>query len=171
MKLNPLAIWTGPPSRMTILWILENTHVDEPALHCRRALASNTGAEQFSPTYRENIMTPQLSVQQLEHAIKNLQRRVDAKKLEVHSYKQFSDSLPSAVAQLLGMKDPSEDEEPAASMSEVMRRFRLLQEATENFFTAKLNQALIDLEELELTLKAYKQMSSPIQVPGMQIKR
>jgi hypothetical protein len=107
-------------------------------------------------------MTPQLSVQQLEHAIKNLQRRVDAKKLEAHSYAQFRDHAPAALGHLLTGFDGAVKGDPPSEY---------LHDATENLFTAKLNQALIDLEELELTLKAYKQMSSPIQVPGMQIKR
>jgi hypothetical protein len=92
-------------------------------------------------------MTPQLSVQQLEHAIKNLQKRVDAKKLEAHSYSQFRDYAS-------GNFTPDE---------------ATLRDATNNYLTAKLNQALIDLEELELQLKAVKQMSSGVIVPGMQI--
>ncbi len=115
-------------------------------------------------------MTPQLSVQQLEHAIKNLQRRVDAKKLEAHSYAKFRDYAPTALGHLCE-KLAGVDGDPAVREGRADPPSEYLHDATENFFTAKLNQALIDLEELELTLKAYKQMSSPIQVPGMQIKR
>jgi len=116
-------------------------------------------------------MTPQLSVQQLEHAIKNLQRRVDAKKLEAHSYKELSDHSPSAfgtLSMILPADASAQDDSMLIAMAQSLGKLR---EATVNLFTAKLNQALIDLEELELQLKAVKQMSSGIVVPGMQINQ
>jgi hypothetical protein len=113
-------------------------------------------------------MTPQLSVQQLEHAIKNLQKRVDAKKLEAHSYGLFRDHAPAALEHLC---EKFIDEDPAIKKGLADPPGEYLHDATENLFTAKLNQALIDLEELELQLKAVKQMSSGILVPGMQINQ
>lgn len=89
---------------------------------------------------------PQLSVQQLEHAIKVFKARVSAKKLEIHSYSQFKDNAPVAAIQLLGA-DP---------LGQGMH------DAVENFFTAKMNQALLDLEELELQVKALRQARSGI---------
>jgi hypothetical protein len=100
-------------------------------------------------------MSPQLTKQQLEHAIENLQKRVDAKKLECDSYAKFHSYSGDAVrwfARLMYSLDPGGFEsEP-----------EILGEATTNLFTAKLNLGLIELEELELTLRAYKQMSSGI---------
>jgi hypothetical protein len=96
-------------------------------------------------------MTPQLTKQQLEHAIENLQKRVDAKKLECASYSAFKQHAPAALGELL----PRDTATVAVRLSE-------LQDATENLFTAWRDQSLIELEELELTLRAYKQMSSGI---------
>jgi hypothetical protein len=88
-------------------------------------------------------MSPQLTTQQLLHAIANLEKRVAAKKLEAHSLAKLRDFAPDLVADL--------------TMKGV-----LLHDPIENLCTAKLNQALIDLEEFELALKAYKQMSTGI---------
>jgi hypothetical protein len=94
----------------------------------------------------------------------NLQKRVNAKKLEIHAYGQFRDYAPS-VPVLLSLIPKGEG--PATES--IIEALEQLRDAATNFFTAKLNQALVDLEELELALKAYKQMRSGIIVPGMKI--
>jgi hypothetical protein len=96
-------------------------------------------------------MTPQLSVQQLEHAIKNCDARVKAKTLECAALDQMRDAIPEYLAGLI-IDQP-------------------LRESVHNYLTAKLNWALIDLQELELQLKAVKQMSSGVIVPGMTINQ
>lgn len=103
-------------------------------------------------------MTPQPSVQQLEHAIKNWEARVKAKTLECASLEQMRTAAINVIGKLFNFRDP-EKQQPA-------------QDAVHNYLTAKLNQAVLDLQELELYLKAMRQQSSSvIQVPGMQIKR
>jgi hypothetical protein len=110
-------------------------------------------------------MTPQLSVQQLEHAIKNLQRRVDAKKLECHSLDNLRQHAPISILAVLAKELKGEGSTTDATLNGLEKT----RESAENLLTAKLNQALIDLDELELQLKAVKQMSSGILIPGMQI--
>jgi hypothetical protein len=95
---------------------------------------------------------PRLSVQQLEHASQVYEKRVQAKKLEIDSYSKFRDYAPITISMLMGeYADPNERE-----------TFR---QATENFFTAKVQQGILDLEELELQVKALKQARSGIVIP------
>ena len=97
-------------------------------------------------------MNPQLTVQQLEHAIANIEKRVEAKKLEVEALKTFLAYLPAPLGawydRTTGLATPANQD--------------AVENAAENFFTAKLNTALIDLEELELNLKAMRQMRSGV---------
>jgi hypothetical protein len=93
-------------------------------------------------------MTPQLSVQQMEHATRNLEKRVKAKTLECVSLDQMRKVADTFLDAIFDPRD-KEKQQP-------------VQDAVHNFLTAKMNYALVDLEELELTLRAYKQMSSPI---------
>jgi len=100
-------------------------------------------------------MSPQLSTQQLEHAIGNLEKLLSAKKLEIYSLSAFKENAPVAVIQLLGA-DPLGQS---------------LRDATENFFASKLNRALIELEEMEMQMKALRHMRSGVVIPGMQVGR
>jgi hypothetical protein len=95
-------------------------------------------------------MSPQPTKQQLEHALSNIRKRVDAKKLECHALAAFRDHAGLAVADLI------------QDCGLIPEHCHALQDATGNFFTAKLHTALVDLEELELNLRAYSQMSSGI---------
>lgn len=107
-------------------------------------------------------MSPQLSTQQLEHAISNLQKLVDAKKLEIHSYSQIATHAPAfwgTLSLLLPTEVGSEQQAQRDAMAESLGELR---EATVNLATAKINRGLVELEELELTLRAYKQKSSGI---------
>jgi hypothetical protein len=97
-------------------------------------------------------MSPQLTAQQLDHAISNIAKRVEAKKLEVEALKTFLAYLPAPLGawyeRTTGLATPANQD--------------AVEDAAENFFTAKLNTALIDLEELELNLKAMRQMRSGV---------
>lgn len=89
-----------------------------------------------------------MSPQQLEHAIANLQKRVDAKTLECASLQQMRDVSADVIVTFFGYRDEIKHT-PAC-------------DAVHNYLTAKLNWAIIDLEELELNLKMYRQASSGI---------
>ncbi len=107
-------------------------------------------------------MSPQLTIQQLEHAITNIDKRVEAKKLEIHSYAEWRDHAPAAFGTLSFMLPPVASSEQESVFAAMSRSLAALREATVNLFTAKLNTALIDLEELELNLKAMRQMRSGV---------
>ncbi len=107
-------------------------------------------------------MSPQLTKQQLEHAISNIRKRVDAKKLECHALAKLRDHSP-AVFGALSMVLPADEKSQASPVIEAISgSLESVREASVNLLTAKLNTALVDLEELELNLRAYSQMSSGI---------
>lgn len=116
-------------------------------------------------------MSPQLSANQLAHAAKNAEKLIAAKKLEIHAYSKFQKHAPAAIRELLDPLSPKLQRFPGETAGTVSRD---LQDATENLFTAKLNHALIELEELELQLKAVRhiqqQQGSMIQVPSSGVK-
>jgi hypothetical protein len=93
---------------------------------------------------------PRLSVQQLEHAIQVYEKRVQAKKLEIHAYSQFREGAAD-YASLFSNEDTPE--------------YTRIQETVVNLGTAKVEQGLLDLEELELQVKALKQARSGIVIP------
>jgi hypothetical protein len=101
-------------------------------------------------------MSPQLTVQQLEHAISNIEKRVEAKKIEARSFEVFRDNI----LYVLGIFTKGLGQGPA--MDETLTHLEHLQAAAELFCSAKHATALIDLEELELNLKAYKHARSGI---------
>jgi hypothetical protein len=101
-------------------------------------------------------MSPQLTVQQLEHAIAVYERRVEAKKLEIESYSLLS--VHVAAINILLDTDVAADE----SLS-------MIKHAAVNLFTAKHTVATIELEELELTVRALRQQRSGIVGAGMVI--
>jgi len=102
---------------------------------------------------------PQLTPAQLQHAIDNGTKLVEAKQLEIQAYSEFRKHAPAALGELL----PSETATTSSRLS-------ALQDATEALFTAKMNQAMVELEELELQVKAYKfiqsQQGNRIQLPN-----
>ena len=93
-------------------------------------------------------MSPQLTKQQLEHAISNIRKRVDAKKLEIDSLSKLRTAAVDVIAKHFNFRD-EEKQQP-------------VQNAVHNYLTAKINEQLVNLEELELSLRAYSQMSSGI---------
>jgi hypothetical protein len=96
-------------------------------------------------------MSPQLTIQQLEHAIANIEKRIEAKKLEAASYATLANYGRAALSRYL---------EDDATLTE--KHKRIVAEAVEHLLTAKLNTALVDLEELGLNLIAYRQMRSGV---------
>jgi hypothetical protein len=98
-------------------------------------------------------MSPQLTIQQLEHAIANIEKRVEAKKLEVEACAELRDCAQAVLADLLDAIKPPIDP------PEFHNRTRL---ALTTLFAAKHATAMIDLEELELNLKAMRQMRSGV---------
>ena len=93
-------------------------------------------------------MSPQLTAQQLEHAIANIEKRIKAKTLECAALQQMQGAAVDAIGKLFNFRD-EEKQQPCL-------------DAAHNFLTAKFNTALIDLEELELNLKAMRQMRSGV---------
>lgn len=109
-------------------------------------------------------MSPQLSVQQLEHAITNLATLISAKELEISALSAFKEHGPAHVHAFLEFIHQYEDPSPESENISI---------ATGNFFTAKLNRARVELEELEMQLKAVQAMraqQSGIIVPGMNFR-
>ncbi len=112
-------------------------------------------------------MTP--NIQQLEHAIKNFQTRVEAKTLECVALKQLL-RVAGDVIGGLGIEDalglivtrtyPAIAECPASFT---------LEDAVNNYLTAKFNQAVIDLEELNLRLREIQHQRSGIVLPGLSL--
>jgi hypothetical protein len=104
-------------------------------------------------------MTPQLTPAQLQHAIENGTKLVEAKKLEISAYQSFKDHAPAALRELIRCDMPNTE-----------TRLSLLQDATENLCQAKLSRAEVELEELEMQVKAYKfiqsQQGNRIQLPN-----
>jgi len=100
-------------------------------------------------------MNPQPNSTQLRHALENGQKAVTAKKLEIKAYQQFRYAA-AEIASSFNLD--SEDSER-------------IREAIENLVTAKRDYGEVELEELELKVKAVEQMlmqsNSRIQVPGL----
>jgi hypothetical protein len=96
-------------------------------------------------------MTPQLqlSTAQLAHAEQVYKRKVDAKTLECASLGQMRDVSADVVAKFFNFRDEL-SQKPA-------------RDAVYNYLTAKLNQAIIELEELKLQLTGIQAMSNRIQ--------
>ena len=95
-------------------------------------------------------MTPQLSSSQLLHAEKVFQQKVDAKTLECAALRQLIDIAPALIVKAFIRTQDAESEMG-------------VREALGNYLTAKLNQAVIELQEFELQLKAIQSMSNRIQ--------
>ncbi len=103
-------------------------------------------------------MTPQLNPVQLQHAIDNGAKLVEAKKLEIQAYTTLQGLGPGAVAMVLN----------SASLD---RRDQLsIAEAIADMIRSKIMRAEVELEELEMQVKAYqfmqKQANSKIVQPN-----
>lgn len=86
-----------------------------------------------------------LTAQQLAHAIAQFEKRVEAKRMEAEALDDFSTYIPAA----------------AASAPDFTWK-TVLTSIAERYFKAKHTQALIDLEILELQLRALKAQQSGI---------
>ncbi len=108
-------------------------------------------------------MSPQqfqsLTIQQQEKVISVTQSRLENKTKEVDALFMFSVHAPAAVYMLVAGTPEADDviSEPSEPTPAAQ-----LKTATEQYFEAKHSQALMELEELQLTVKALKQMQSPI---------
>jgi hypothetical protein len=94
-----------------------------------------------------------LTPQQIEHAKQNLEKLIQAKKLEIDSYKKLQDYAAARVIQVI-MDDlnwPDGDS---------------LRDAFVNLFASRVHRGLIELEELELNLKGFQHMSSSVIRPS-----
>ncbi len=104
-------------------------------------------------------MSPQLTIQQLEHVIEVYDKRVGAKKLELESYAEFRDTGQAVLADLMDLVYND-----GVGPPDFVGRLRA---ALQTFFSAKYTVASIELEELELTVKALRQQRSGIVGAGM----
>lgn len=95
---------------------------------------------------------------QLQHAIDNGKKLVEAKQLEIKAYTDFR-RLDSDIAHAL-----FPDERNLTTRTE-------FEEAIYELTTAKLDRAAVELEELEMVVKGYtfakQQAESMIQMPNM----
>jgi hypothetical protein len=105
-------------------------------------------------------MSPQPSIQQLDHAIKNLETLVEAKGFEIESYALLRDHAPAAFESLTKIY-------PADALPDLSRSLGMLGHATVNLFAAKHTVATIELEELQMMLAARRQQRSGIVGAGM----
>ena len=108
-------------------------------------------------------MTPQLfqsmSTSQQEKIIEVCQKQVDTKRMEVDALAAFREHMPIfIVLLLLG----AIHKVPADRLTDLDTTTAQLKVATEQYFQAKHSQVLLELEQLELSLKAIKSMQSPI---------
>jgi hypothetical protein len=101
-------------------------------------------------------MTPQLqlSTAQLAHAEQVYKRKVDAKTLECASLDRLRRTMPSVTGLILKHLEP--ERKPDWETEGIA-------DTVENYLTAKLNQAIIELEELKLQLTGIQAMSNRIQ--------
>lgn len=106
---------------------------------------------------------PRLTAQQLAHAINVYERRVKAKKLEIDSYAKFRDHARGQIGALLGERECEAGIETGAILLSPSQRS--LCDAVENLCAAKVEQGILDLEELELQVKALKQAQSGLVIP------
>jgi hypothetical protein len=102
-------------------------------------------------------MSSQLTAQQLDHAISNIEKRVAAKKLEMSACERCRDNAPSLIV-AVSMSFRGEGQ----ATDDILTALEILQGASADLFAAKHATATIDLEELELNLKAYQQMRSGV---------
>ncbi len=99
----------------------------------------------------------QMTIQQQEHVIKVFETKVEAQIKETDALLVFRDHAPQEVARVAGWIPEGDP-----NGNELSPHQRALYEATEQYFEAKHSQALMDLEELQLTVKALKSFQSPI---------
>jgi len=90
-----------------------------------------------------------MTIQQQQHVIKVFETKLETKTKETEALLIFRNQASGIVMLWLASTMPIK------SVAE-------LQNAAEQYFAAKHSQALMDLEELQLTLKALKSMQSPI---------
>jgi len=116
-------------------------------------------------------MSPQLNPAQLQHAIDNGTKLVEAKKLEIGAYQRFFADAPNVIALLfdaLGIPEMVKSDNPALERFDQIREFMDI--ATCDLFQSKIARAEVELEELEMQVKAYKfiqsQAGNRIQVPN-----
>ena len=94
-------------------------------------------------------MAPQLTTQQLAAAIRAIEQRRASKQLEVDSLNTFRAAAPEAINHLF----------PGP---ENLHLITALADASANYLTAKINWLLIDLQEIDLQLRALRQHQSGI---------
>jgi hypothetical protein len=108
-------------------------------------------------------MSPQLTIQQLEHAISVYEKRVEAKKLEVDSYALLRDHSPAAFGAFSMMLPTDASDAVEAQVLDAMSHsLGIMRHAIVNLFATKHTVATLDLEDLELNLKGMRQMRSGV---------
>lgn len=101
-------------------------------------------------------MSPRANVAQLKHALENGEKLIAAKKMEILAYNHFQ-RIGEDMARML-FADP----EGQLQVD--------VEEAIEELTSANIARAEVELEELQLTVRAmehqYKQATSMISIPG-----
>jgi len=97
----------------------------------------------------------QLNPKQIQHAIDNGAKLIAAKQLEIQAYTAYRNLVPGALAALL---------------QDIIPNTGHIVTATDCLFQSKLLRCEVELEELELQVKAYtfmqNQQGNMIQVPS-----
>lgn len=102
-------------------------------------------------------MTPQtLSTAQLEAALRAMDARLRAKKLEIDSLNTLRDNLPLMAARLFRGEGTAAESDSLETVTD----------ATHNYLTAKINWALMDLEQMELQRRMVVAQQSMVQPAG-----
>jgi len=117
-------------------------------------------------------MNPQSNPAQLQHAIENGTKLTDAKKLEIEAYSAFRADGRAIIEFLFDAIEPDRSKmNPAHPALETFDRLRRVMDlAVVNLLQSHIARAQVELEELEMQVKAYKflheQAGSRIQLPN-----
>ena len=95
-------------------------------------------------------MMPQLTVQQVEAALKAITARIDAKKLEVDSLSRMQQTSRVLIQKLFSSDETVEES--------------LAIETVHDYLIAKLNQGLMDLEQLTLQKTMFESQQRQVQL-------
>lgn len=96
-------------------------------------------------------MMPQLTAQQVEAALRSISARIDAKKLEIDSLNSLRALAPGFLGPLV---PPNSDPDTRAVVTD----------AVNNYMTAKINQALMDLEQFILQKAMFEAQQRQVQL-------
>lgn len=103
-------------------------------------------------------MMPQMSALQVEAALKGISARINAKKLEIDSLNTLRNVVPTFLDGLFAEALTKIEEPPSGDIPGVVMN------AVTNYMTAKINQGLMDLEQLMLQKTMFESQQRQVQL-------